>query len=151
MQMSRFSGSAARPFLLQAQEGGFDHPAVTFMLAVIAFRGPADLDQADALARDAAQLYTSVKDDAHLAETRFLQGEIARARKRPEGRTRALPKPRSRSIRPMRPRSARADLDGADDLLAGMQSLQRALPALLATGPLDAPGPAQPPGTSGAC
>ncbi|MBL8943703.1 MAG: hypothetical protein JNK45_11165, partial [Myxococcales bacterium] len=27
VQMTRFSGSAARPFLLQAQEGGFDHPA----------------------------------------------------------------------------------------------------------------------------
>lgn len=139
VQMSRFSGSAARPFLLQAQEGGFDHPAVTFMLAVIAFEDH-DLDKADALARDAAQLYTSVKDDAHLAETRFLQGEIARVRKQPKvarGHYQA-----ALALDPTHAASilARADLEGADDLLAGMHSLQRALPALLATGPLDAAG-----------
>jgi hypothetical protein len=46
VQMTRFSGAAARPFLLQAREGGFDHPAVTYMLAVIALEG-GDLERAD--------------------------------------------------------------------------------------------------------
>lgn len=79
VQMNRFSGSAARPFLLQAREGGFDHPAVTFMLAVIALE-ERDLDRADELAREAAENYVKLGDPRNLAEARFVRGEVARAR-----------------------------------------------------------------------
>jgi tetratricopeptide (TPR) repeat protein len=83
VQMSRFSGSAARPFLLQAREGGFDHPAVVFMLAVIALE-QRELDQAQELALEASEIYAKLGDRDHQAEGRYLLGEIARARKQPK-------------------------------------------------------------------
>lgn len=80
VQMSRFSGAAARPFLLQARDGGFTHPAVTFMLAVIALENR-ELEPAEQLAREATQMYRELKDRTHEAEGLYLQGEIAVARK----------------------------------------------------------------------
>jgi tetratricopeptide (TPR) repeat protein len=79
VQMNRFSGSAARPFLQLAREGGFDHPAVRFMLAVIALEEQ-DFDRADALADEAGQAYLAIGDTENFAEAQFVRGEVARAR-----------------------------------------------------------------------
>ncbi len=79
VQMNRFSGSAARPFLLQAREGGFDHPAVTFMLAVIAL-GESKLDEADTLAIESIERYGELEDPQNVGEGWFVRGEVARAR-----------------------------------------------------------------------
>ncbi len=79
VQMQKFSGSAARPFLLQARDGGFDHPAVDFMLAVIALE-ERDLDRAEALALEAKADYEHLGDTMNVAEAYFVLGEIARAR-----------------------------------------------------------------------
>lgn len=80
VQMNRFSGTAARPFLLQAREGGFDHPAVTFMLAVIALEEE-KLDDADALAAESVERYAALEDTQNVGEGWFVRGEVARARK----------------------------------------------------------------------
>lgn len=80
VQMNRFSGTAARPFLLQAKEGGFDHPAVTFMLAVIALEEE-KLDDADALAAESIERYQTLEDPQNVGEGWFVRGEVARARK----------------------------------------------------------------------
>ncbi len=141
VQMTRFSGSAARPFLLQAKEGGFNHPAVTFMLAAIALE-QRELDQADELAKLAAAMYTEGRDLEHQAETRFLQGEIARARKQPKAARAhyeaalALEPRHSASI------LARAEIDLASDDGVAVAGLQRGMSALL----LGAPTAAQPDG-----
>lgn len=79
VQMSRFSGSAARPFLLQSREGGFDHPAVTYMLAVIALEN-GDLDRADVLAGEAVVAYAEDGDRPQEAQGHFIRGEVARQR-----------------------------------------------------------------------
>jgi tetratricopeptide (TPR) repeat protein len=79
VQMSRFSGAAARPFLLQAREGGFDHPAVVFMLAVIALE-ERNLEDAERLAKEALATYAELKDDENAAEAWFVRAEVARAR-----------------------------------------------------------------------
>ncbi|MFO0633520.1 MAG: hypothetical protein U0168_11780 [Nannocystaceae bacterium] len=136
VQMSRFSGAAARPFLLQAQEGGFDHPAVTFMLAVIALE-QRELDKAQELADAATAAYARSKDVAHEAEGRFLQGQIAMARKQPKAARNhykaalALDPAHAASI------LAVAELDAAADANSGTATLQRSLPALLLEGELD--------------
>ena len=78
VQMARFSGTAARPFLLQAKEGGFDHPAVTYMLGVIALE-TRDLDLADEYARSAVKRYSELGDREQEAQAHFLRGEIAAA------------------------------------------------------------------------
>ena len=83
VQMNRFSGTAARPFLLQARDGGFDHPAVTFMLAVIALEEE-KLDEADTLAGEAIERYTTLEDPQNVGEAWFVRGEGARARKNPK-------------------------------------------------------------------
>ncbi len=77
VQMTRFSGAAARPFLLQAREGGFDHPAVTYMLAVIALEG-GDLERADQLAAAAVVAYAKVGEREQEAQGLFIRGEVAR-------------------------------------------------------------------------
>lgn len=82
VQMTRFSGAAARPFLLQAREGGFDHPAVTYMLAVIALEG-GDLERADQLAGEAAAAYAELGDAEQEAQAWFIRGEVARQREDP--------------------------------------------------------------------
>ena len=52
--MNEYSGAAARPFLLQAQEGGYRDPSVSYLLAVIALE-QGDHDRADALERQLEQ------------------------------------------------------------------------------------------------
>jgi tetratricopeptide (TPR) repeat protein len=83
VQMSRFSGSAARPFLLQAKEGGFDHPAVTYMLGVIALESR-DLDLAAEYATAAIKRYAELEDPEQEAQAHFLRGEVAAARDQPK-------------------------------------------------------------------
>ncbi len=78
VQMTRFSGAAARPFLEQAREGGFDHPAVVYMLAVIALEGR-DLERADELAIQAIATYADLGDTQQQAQGQFIRGEIAAA------------------------------------------------------------------------
>ena len=79
VQMQRFSGAAARPFLVQAKEGGFDHPAVTYMLGIIALEAR-DLDVADGYAVDAVRRYAELGDTEQEAQSIFLRGEVAAAR-----------------------------------------------------------------------
>lgn len=83
IQMSRYSGSAARPFLMQAKEGGFDNPAVTYMLAVISLE-QRDLDQADALAVECVEAFTELGDTMQAAQSHFIRGEVAKARNDPK-------------------------------------------------------------------
>jgi tetratricopeptide (TPR) repeat protein len=137
VQMTRFSGSAARPFLLQAKEGGFDHPAVTFMLAAIALE-QRELDQADELAKAALAMYSDVGDRPHLAETHFLQGEIARARKQPKAARTHYEE--ALKLDPMHTASilARAELDLGTDAETAVIGLQRGMTKLLLDGSLDA-------------
>jgi tetratricopeptide (TPR) repeat protein len=137
VQMTKFSPSAARPFLVQARDGGFDHPAAIFMLAVIALE-ERELDRAEGLAHEAISAYRSIQDDAHVAEGDYLLGEIARARKQPK----AARKHYESALRlyPMHAPSilALASLahvsEGAD---AGAAVIHAALPKLLLTGTLD--------------
>ncbi len=136
VQMSRFSGSAARPFLLQAREGGFDHPAVVFMLAVIALE-QRELDQAEQLAKQATEVYAKLGDREHQAEGRYLMGQIASARKQTQ-RARehfdaalALDSTHGAAI------LARAEFE--KDTESAVAWIQRALGKLLLGGPLDAP------------
>lgn len=137
VQMTRFSGSAARPFLLQAKEGGFDHPAVTFMLAAIALE-QRELDQADELAKTAIAMYTSAGDKPHQAEARFLQGEISRARKQPKAARTHYQE--ALKLDPTHTASilARAELDLGTDTETAVAGLQHGMNNLLLDGPLDA-------------
>lgn len=83
VQMTRFSGAAARPFLEQAIEGGYDHPAATLMLAIIALEGR-DLAQAETLAKEALAGYAEIGDVAQQAQAQFIRGEIARSAEKPK-------------------------------------------------------------------
>jgi tetratricopeptide (TPR) repeat protein len=83
VQMQTYSGAAARPFLHQALEGGFDDPSVTYMLAAIAYE-QGELDSAESLAADAAGRYEELGDVAQRAQLAALRGEIALAGKRYE-------------------------------------------------------------------
>jgi tetratricopeptide (TPR) repeat protein len=137
VQMSRFSGSAARPFLLQAREGGFDHPAVIFMLAVIALE-LRELDQAEQLGKEATEVYAKLGDRQHQAEGRYLLGEIARAKKQgPRAREHydaalALDPTHGPSI------LARADFEAQKDADSATQWIKRAMDKLWLDGALDA-------------
>lgn len=137
VQMTKFSPSAARPFLVQAREGGFDHPAATFMLAVIALE-ERELDRAEGLAHEAIAEYRAVKDDMHVAEGDYLLGEIARARKQPKAAQKHYQS--ALKLHPIHAPSilALATLaqatDGAD---AGAAVIHAALPKLMLTGELD--------------
>jgi tetratricopeptide (TPR) repeat protein len=137
VQMTRFSGAAARPFLLQAQEAGFDHPAVTFMLAVIALDNR-DFDRAEELAIAAGKRYAASKDAAHQAEALFLRGEIARGRNQLVAARRHYAD--ALGLVPTHGASllARAQLDAATDSESAIAGLQQGLATLLLTGPLDA-------------
>lgn len=79
VQMARFSSAAARPFLLQALEGGFEHPAVVHMLAAIAFE-QRQLDHAEELVEQALQAYRSSENPEGEAQVWHLRGQIAAAR-----------------------------------------------------------------------
>lgn len=139
VQMTRFSGAAARPFLEQAREGGFDHPAVTYMLAVIALEGR-ELERADTLATQAIAQYAEIGDAEQQAQGHFIRGEIAAA-------TEKLDDARSRyqdalKFAPMHVPSmiALAKLEYlADDESAAVESLHGRLDTLLlGNTPLDA-------------
>lgn len=81
VQLQSYSGAAARPFLVTALEGGFEDPAVRYMLAVIAYE-QGELAEADELAEAAASVYVELGDPGQGAECVFLRGEIARAAQR---------------------------------------------------------------------
>lgn len=81
VQLQEYSGAAARPFLLQALEGGFDDPSVTYILAAIAYE-EGDLDEAEELAADAAGRYEQLGDAMQRAQLAALRGEIALSAKR---------------------------------------------------------------------
>ncbi len=81
IQMTRYSSAAARPFLLQAQEGGFDDAAVVYMLAIAAL-DQRELEGADALAKEAESRFKQAGDRGQQAEAAFLRGEVARAHER---------------------------------------------------------------------
>ena len=81
VQMQTYSGAAARPFLLQALDGGFDDPSVGYMLATIAYE-QGELDDAEALAAEAQERYAGVDDRSQQAQCAYLRGEIARAGQR---------------------------------------------------------------------
>jgi len=83
VQMNRFSGAAARPFLLQAIDGGFDDPSAIHMLALIALDAR-ELERADELAQQAIAAYAELGDDTQQAQGHFIRGEVARARKDPK-------------------------------------------------------------------
>lgn len=83
VQMSEFSGSAAKPFLLSAREGGYADPAIPTMLAVIALE-QRELDRADAYAVEAAAAYKQLADRDQEAQATFIRGEVARARSDPK-------------------------------------------------------------------
>ena len=83
IQLAEFSGSAAKPFLLQARDAGFDDPALVYLLAVIAL-DQRELEQADAYARDALAAFQRQGAADQEAQARFIQGEIARAREDPK-------------------------------------------------------------------
>ncbi len=78
VQIQTYSGAAARPFLLQALEGGFDDPSVTYMLAAIAFE-QSELGEAETLAAEAAKRYEELGDPGQRAQVAFLRGEIGLA------------------------------------------------------------------------
>jgi len=75
VQIQAYSGAAARPFLLQALEGGFDDPSVIYMLAAIAFE-QSELAEAETLAAEAAKRYGELGDPGQRAQVAFLRGEI---------------------------------------------------------------------------
>jgi hypothetical protein len=79
IQMNRYSSTAARPFLLLAREGGFEDPAVEYMLALAALE-QRDLARADELAISAGLRWKAAGITEQEAEIEFLRGEIARAR-----------------------------------------------------------------------
>jgi tetratricopeptide (TPR) repeat protein len=81
LQFQTYSGTAARPFLLQAREGGFDDPSVGYMLAMIAFE-QREYDEADALAAEAAKAYAEFGDPVQRAQCSLLRGEVALAAER---------------------------------------------------------------------
>lgn len=78
VQFQTYSGSAARPFLLAAREGGFEDPSVVYMLAMIAFE-QRELVDADKLAAEAAERYATQGSDDQRAQCGLLRGEIALA------------------------------------------------------------------------
>lgn len=79
VQMGEYSGAAARPFLLQAREGGYRDPAIVTMLAMIALE-QRELDPADAYAKEAEAEYKKLGDRTQQAQAVFLRGEVARSR-----------------------------------------------------------------------
>jgi tetratricopeptide (TPR) repeat protein len=83
VQMNKFSGAAARPFLLRAIDGGFDDPSAIYMLALIAL-DQRELERADELAQQAIAAYAEIGDDMQRAQGHFIRGEVARARKQPK-------------------------------------------------------------------
>jgi tetratricopeptide (TPR) repeat protein len=82
VQFQTYSGSAARPFLLAAREGGFEDPSVVYLLAMIAFE-QREFDEADRLAGEAAAAYGEQGSEDQRAQCALLRGEVALAHERP--------------------------------------------------------------------
>lgn len=82
VQFQTYSGSAARPFLLAAREGGFEDPSVVYLLAMIAFE-QREFDEADRLAGEAAEAYGQQGSEDQRAQCALLRGEVALAGERP--------------------------------------------------------------------
>lgn len=138
VQLSEFSGAAARPFLLQAREAGFDDPALPYLLAVIALE-ERELEQADKYIDEALKQFKALGDPAQEAQAHFVRGEIAVARKQPKAAREAYEAALARD-----PEHSGAllglvqlELDN-DGEIAATAALARRLPALIGEGPLDA-------------
>ncbi|MEM7154703.1 MAG: hypothetical protein AAF799_17775 [Myxococcota bacterium] len=138
VQMTRFSGSAAQPFLMQAREGGFDHPAVTYMLAVISLEN-GDLDRADTLASEAVATYAELGDKAQQAQGSFIRGEVSRQRSKMEDARKHFEEALAQQPSHIPALLAIAGIvhenDGED---AAVEYIHGVLPALLLDGELDA-------------
>ncbi len=78
LQFQTYSGTAARPFLLQARDGGFDDPSVGYMLAMIAFEAR-EYAEAEQLAAAASDRYAEFGDPSQRAQCELLRGEVALA------------------------------------------------------------------------
>lgn len=138
VQMTRFSGAAARPFLLQAREGGFDHPAVTYMLAVIALEA-GELEKADELAAQAVTAYAKAGEREQEAQGHFIRGEAARQGKRLADARRHFEAALERMPSHIPALLAIAGMvHEADGENAAVDYLHHALPSLLLPGELDA-------------
>lgn len=140
VQMTRFSGAAARPFLLQRARGGFDHPAVTYMLAVIALEG-GDLPKADALATEAIAAYAKAGDREQEAQGHFIRGEAARQRedaKAARGHYEAALDRMPAHIPALLAIAELVFTDGGED--PAVEYVHGTLPRLLLEGELDADG-----------
>ncbi len=137
VQLSEFSGAAAKPFLLQAREAGYDDPALPYLLAVVALE-QRDLDGADTYAGEAIAALSKGGDPSQEAQAHFIRGEIASARKRPKD-ARAAYK-RALAIDPDQASAllglVRLELEG-DGELAAAATLAANLPVLLRATPLD--------------
>jgi tetratricopeptide (TPR) repeat protein len=83
VQMNEYSGAAARPFLLQAREGGYDDPSVDYLLAVISLE-QRQWNEAEALALAAARRYATLGDPMQQAQCEFIRGEVRRGQRRIE-------------------------------------------------------------------
>ena len=136
VQMNEYSGAAAKPFLLQAAEGGFDDPSVPYLLAAIALENR-EYDEADRLAVAAAEVYAELGDTMQEAQCHFLRGEVAREQARPDD---ALPH-YEKALEKMPAHVAAmvgvAQIAGAKDgPSAAAEALRSRLPALLYDGVL---------------
>lgn len=136
VQMTEFSGAAAKPFLLQAREGGYDDPAISTMLAVIALE-QRDLAVADKHAQEAEATYKKLGDVPQQAQALFIRGEAARAK----GDTKTA-RAHYEAARKLDPAHAPA-LFGITRIVlkesgtsAAIRTLQAAFPQILLTGPL---------------
>ncbi len=137
VQLSEFSGAAAKPFLLQAREAGYDDPALPYLLAVVALE-QRDLDGADTYASEAIASLKKSGDPSQEAQAHFIRGEIATARKAPKDARAAY-----KSALAIDPNQApallglvRLDLEG-DGELAAVTTLAANLPLLQRKAPLD--------------
>jgi tetratricopeptide (TPR) repeat protein len=137
IQMSEYSGAAARPFLLQAQEGGYDDPSVTYLLAVIALE-QGEHDKADALAKEAAKRYAELEDPMQEAQCFFIRGEVERSRERYDAARKHYETAIARVPAHV---AAMVGITGlereGEGPLAAVEYLASQLPLLLLEGPLD--------------
>ncbi len=136
VQMAEYSGAAAKPFLLLARDGGYTDPALTYMLGVIALE-QRDLGPADAYAIESAKVYEKLGDNDQHAQSLFLRGEVARARKDP-----AAARKHYDAAQKLAPGHPAAVLGVARIVLTAEGStraiayIQQALPQIVLTGPL---------------
>jgi hypothetical protein len=140
IQMNEYSGTAARPFLLQAREGGYADPSVTYMLAVIALE-QSEWEKADELAASAAAEYQEIGDPMQQAQCQFIRGEAERgrnaldnARQRYESAIELMPSHVAAMVG-----IARLERDGSGPG-AGAEYLHAQFPKLMLDGALDEEG-----------